>query len=91
MFTEKDDIDRNYGSGYPSGNVGIFNRLFVDNVVKFKHSLIIIVKHFLDPTTKSWLRKNVDQVFGFPNFVRFSWSTGMFCVLKLLKTSDRLF
>lgn len=28
-----------------------------------------------DPKTKSWLRSNVDPVFGFSNFVRFSWST----------------
>lgn len=28
-----------------------------------------------DPTTKSWLRNYVDPVFGFPDFVRFSWST----------------
>lgn len=28
-----------------------------------------------DPKTKAWLRQNVDQIFGFPNFVRFSWST----------------
>nr|CAB3265615.1 ribonuclease H2 subunit A-like [Phallusia mammillata] len=46
VFFENNEMDRNYGSGYPS-----------------------------DPTTKSWLRKNVDPVFGFPNFVRFSWST----------------
>ncbi|XP_057610031.1 ribonuclease H2 subunit A isoform X3 [Chionomys nivalis] len=28
-----------------------------------------------DPKTKAWLRKHVDPVFGFPQFVRFSWST----------------
>eukprot|EP00116_Pleurobrachia_bachei_P006227 sb/3466489/ len=28
-----------------------------------------------DPNTKDWLRRNVDPVFGFPQFVRFSWST----------------
>ncbi|XP_051050954.1 ribonuclease H2 subunit A isoform X2 [Phodopus roborovskii] len=28
-----------------------------------------------DPKTKAWLRKSVDPVFGFPQFVRFSWST----------------
>jgi len=32
---------------------------------------------FSDPDTKAWLRKNVDPIFGFPSFVRFSWSTGM--------------
>lgn len=28
-----------------------------------------------DPATKSWLSANVDAVFGFPQLVRFSWST----------------
>ncbi|XP_062405571.1 ribonuclease H2 subunit A [Sardina pilchardus] len=28
-----------------------------------------------DPKTKSWLLKYLDPVFGFPQFVRFSWST----------------
>jgi ribonuclease H2 subunit A len=28
-----------------------------------------------DPKTKAWLRKHVEPVFGFPQFVRFSWST----------------
>jgi len=46
VFKEDQQIDRNYGSGYPS-----------------------------DPVTKAWLRKNLDKVFGFPSFVRFSWST----------------
>uniref|UniRef100_A0A8C9Q806 Ribonuclease n=1 Tax=Spermophilus dauricus TaxID=99837 RepID=A0A8C9Q806_SPEDA len=28
-----------------------------------------------DPKTKAWLKKHVEPVFGFPQFVRFSWST----------------
>lgn len=28
-----------------------------------------------DPNTKSFLSSNIDPVFGFPSFVRFSWST----------------
>jgi ribonuclease H2 subunit A len=28
-----------------------------------------------DPTTKAWLKKHLDQVFGWPSIVRFSWST----------------
>ncbi|KAM7140715.1 thrombospondin type-1 domain-containing protein 8 isoform 3-T3 [Molossus nigricans] len=47
QFVEKlQDLDTNYGSGYPN-----------------------------DPKTKVWLRKHVEPVFGFPQFVRFSWRT----------------
>lgn len=28
-----------------------------------------------DPRTKAWLRCHVDRIFGYPSFVRFSWST----------------
>ncbi|XP_048198378.1 ribonuclease H2 subunit A isoform X2 [Perognathus longimembris pacificus] len=28
-----------------------------------------------DPKTKAWLRKHIEPVFGFPQFVRFSWRT----------------
>uniref|UniRef100_UPI00398F5074 ribonuclease H2 subunit A isoform X3 n=1 Tax=Pristiophorus japonicus TaxID=55135 RepID=UPI00398F5074 len=28
-----------------------------------------------DPKTKAWMEKHVDPVFGYPQFVRFSWST----------------
>ncbi|XP_066204051.1 ribonuclease H2 subunit A isoform X1 [Saccopteryx leptura] len=28
-----------------------------------------------DPKTKAWLKKHVEPVFGFPQFVRFSWRT----------------
>ncbi|PVU85070.1 hypothetical protein BB559_005536 [Furculomyces boomerangus] len=28
-----------------------------------------------DPNTVKWLKKNMDHVFGYPNIVRFSWST----------------
>ncbi|KAM6307858.1 LOW QUALITY PROTEIN: ribonuclease H2 subunit A [Podargus strigoides] len=28
-----------------------------------------------DPKTKEWLRRHLDPVFGFPQFVRFSWGT----------------
>ena len=37
--------------------------------------LILLWYHFLDPATKSWLREITDEVFGYPQFVRFSWST----------------
>ncbi|XP_015607938.1 ribonuclease H2 subunit A [Cephus cinctus] len=36
-----------------------------------------------DPVTKKWLTSNVDQVFGFPHIVRFSWSTAE----KILESS----
>lgn len=35
-----------------------------------------------DPKTKAWLRKHVDPVFGFPQFVRFSWSTAQAILQK---------
>ena len=28
-----------------------------------------------DPKTKAWMAKYLDPVFGYPQFVRFSWST----------------
>lgn len=36
-----------------------------------------------DPVTKKWLAANVDEVFGFPRIVRFSWSTAE----KILETN----
>jgi ribonuclease H2 subunit A len=35
-----------------------------------------------DPTTKKFLAQNIDVVFGFPQLVRFSWSTSE----QILKT-----
>ena len=35
-----------------------------------------------DPNTKTWLNQNLDKVFGYPNIVRFGWST---CRKKLEK------
>lgn len=29
----------------------------------------------IDPKTKSWLKANMDPIFGYPNIVRFSWAT----------------
>lgn len=28
-----------------------------------------------DPTTVEWMRVNMDEVFGYPNLIRFSWAT----------------
>ncbi|KAJ3083329.1 Ribonuclease H2 subunit A [Rhizoclosmatium hyalinum] len=36
-----------------------------------------------DPNTKKWLRQNLDPIFGFPDMIRFSWSTAA----KLCETS----
>ena len=40
------------------------------------------MKSISDPTTKKWLQDNVDKVFGFPQFVRFSWSTADIIIHK---------
>ena len=37
--------------------------------------IIVLFIVVLDPRTKEWLKQSVDPVFGFPQFVRFSWST----------------
>jgi len=37
---------------------------------------------FSDPVTKKFLAQNIDPVFGFPQLVRFSWSTSE----QILKT-----
>lgn len=35
-----------------------------------------------DPITKAWMDNNYDKVFGFPNFVRFSWGTSKTILAK---------
>ena len=44
---------------------------------KIRYSNVFIMESFksADPKTKKWLMDNIDEVFGFPQFVRFSWST----------------
>lgn len=58
------------GSGYPNGKR--LKRVFVK--VKIKN-LIQICFLLTDPVTKEFLTKNIDDIFGFPHLVRFSWST----------------
>jgi len=41
-----------------------------------RKKLVTSASNVSDPVTKAWLRNNVDRIFGFPTFVRFSWSTG---------------
>ena len=38
-----------------------------------------------DPKTKEWLQKNKDEVFGYPNVVRFSWNTSVNALQGVLK------
>lgn len=49
----------------------------VNNIQNKVYFLVynVFMKLFLDPKTKAWLLKYLDPVFGYPQFVRFSWST----------------
>lgn len=53
------------------------NRFDTDAVFTFP-------KH-VDPKTVSWLKANIDPIFGYPNIVRFSWAT----CKTLLETSGK--
>ncbi|KAG8537962.1 hypothetical protein GDO81_023504 [Engystomops pustulosus] len=48
-------------------------------IFRIPHSVIALqflyYLHSTDPKTKEWLAKHLDPVFGYPQFVRFSWST----------------
>lgn len=39
------------------------------------HFLLITPLSLLDPNTVNWLKRNMNFVFGFPEIVRFSWSS----------------
>lgn len=62
-FVEDIEVSGKYGSGYPNG--GIANL--------FNEFLLIVI--LTDPLTKKFLEDNIDPIFGFPNLIRFSWST----------------
>ena len=34
---------------------------------------ILLVLYHTDNVTVEWLNKNIDEVFGYPEFIRFSW------------------
>lgn len=73
-FNEKpgEDIDSNWGSGYPNGKINTLLKL----IASFKYKICYFKQIFvLDPVTKDYLKKNVEPVFGFPGIVRFCWST----------------
>ena len=52
-----------------SGNLchGVFAVLLVQTLVN--------IDACADPMTVAWLQANVDNVFGYPQIVRFSWQT----------------
>lgn len=71
----KDSEEMKWGSGYPGGN---YFEVFID---KYEVAQTCVFG-CIDPTTKKFLAKNIDPVFGFPQLVRFSWSTSE----QILKT-----
>jgi len=67
FFPETEDGTSSWGnglgSGYPSG------------VLAFSIFILDVYRFVLDPNTQAWLRAAVDPTFGFPDIVRFSWTT----------------
>jgi ribonuclease H2 subunit A len=62
---EEDKQTIEYGSGYPGGM----------NINKRMRFYFFFISNNIDPQTKRFLNEYIDQIFGFPKFVRFSWST----------------
>ena len=60
-FAEEKNVGA-YGSGYPGGELPLLPPLPSQNSPS-------------DPQTKRFLNESLDEIFGFPKFVRFSWST----------------
>lgn len=77
------EVDADYGSGYPNGNNQLTNYLYIvqtkndasRNLMQMNWHWDWLFPAFPDPKTKAWLLKYLDSVFGYPQFVRFSWST----------------
>lgn len=68
--------NKDFGSGYPGGNLN-FTVFFCISYSKHFCWVIFIneILFILDPVTKKFLTEYCDPVFGFPQLVRFSWST----------------
>ena len=58
-----------YGSGYPGGK-------------KQRSACLVSPTISLDPQTKRFLTESIEHIFGFPKFVRFSWSTAATIIEK---------
>ena len=84
-YCEKVDISSETGSGYPGGMLRLLQGydLTCVHITKGSPHSLLYRCVVADPETKAWLQKHVDPVFGFPNLVRFSWST---CA-RILETS----
>ena len=63
-----------YGSGYPGGKLK-FISISIKSFVLFTFFFCNCTFLCSDPTTKRFPTENIDPVFGFPQLVRFSWST----------------
>jgi len=51
----------------------------------FNANTTFTLQTIVDPKTVSWLKANIDPIFGYPNIVRFSWAT----CKTLLETSGK--
>lgn len=72
-LSESTAAELSWGSGYPNGNL---NYVFKVSKISFNSLHLCYFKLFVsDPETKKFLMNNIDQIFGFSQLVRFSWST----------------
>lgn len=63
-LTQRDESGGSWGSGYPSGGRKIYTF--------FK---LVFNSNIPDAKTVSWMKNNMDPIFGWSNVVRFSWQT----------------